>query len=44
MEITMSQNFTWNAGPVSMVFAYDDDQPVTMASLSIGDTAVRFPY
>lgn len=40
----MSQNFTWNAGPVSMVFAYDDDQPVTMASLSIGDTAVRFPY
>ena len=40
----MSQNFTWNAGPVSMVFAYDDDQPVTKASLSIGDTAVRFPY
>jgi len=40
----MSQNLTWHAGPVSMAFAYGDDQPVTMRELEINGVRVRFPH
>ena len=39
----MSHSFTWNAGSVTMVFAYGDDDPVTMESIAMNGVMARFP-
>lgn len=42
MEMTMSQTFTWTAGPVTMTFAYGDDRPVAVQSVQMNDVKTRF--